>query len=206
MGLVLRIVLTHHTTFLINSAAHAFDSRPYTDANSARDNWLLAPLTYGEGYHNFHHMWQWDYRNGVAWYHWDSTKWILNLLAWAGLVSGFRRVPAAAVRRARLAIEEKRLRERLALSSPGVAEAMASRLAAARARLDRALAGWQERREGWEARKAEWKAHRAGRADAWRAMKAEWKQAMAQQEREMKAAWREWRAARLEARQVLAYA
>lgn len=58
-GLALRIVLTHHTTFFINSAAHWFGSRPYTDANTARDNWLLAPLTYGEGYHNFHHQWQW---------------------------------------------------------------------------------------------------------------------------------------------------
>ncbi len=206
MGLVLRIVVTHHTTFLINSAAHAFGSRPYTDANSARDNWLLAPLTYGEGYHNFHHMWQWDYRNGVAWYHWDSTKWILNVLAWMGLVSRFRRVPEAAIRRARLAMEEKRLRERLALSSPGVAEAMARRLSEARTRLDQALAAWQERREAWEAKKAEWKAQRAGRAEAWRAQKAEWKGALAQQRREMEDAWREWRAARYEARQVLAFA
>ena len=81
MGLSLRIVLTHHTTFLINSAAHMFGSRPYTDANSARDNWVLAPLTYGEGYHNFHHMWQWDYRNGVRWYQWDTTKWMLSVMS-----------------------------------------------------------------------------------------------------------------------------
>lgn len=206
IGLVLRIVLTHHTTFLINSAAHAFGGRPYTDANSARDNWLLAPLTYGEGFHNFHHMWQWDYRNGVAWYHWDSTKWILNVLAWAGLVSRFRRVPEAAVRRARLAMEEKRLKERLALSSPGVAEAMAARLAEARARLDAALAGWQERREAWEAKKAAWQAQGAARAEAWRAARAEWKAAMAAHREELKAAWREWRAARTEVRQVLAFA
>ena len=116
-GVALRIVVTHHTTFFINSAAHMFGSRPYTDANTARDNWVLAPLTYGEGYHNFHHLWQWDYRNGALWYQWDTTKWLLNVLAWFGLVSGFRRVPAAAIERARLHMEEKRLRERLALAT-----------------------------------------------------------------------------------------
>jgi stearoyl-CoA desaturase (delta-9 desaturase) len=206
LGLIVRIVLTHHTTFLINSAAHLFGSRPYTDANSARDNWLLAPLTYGEGFHNFHHMWQWDYRNGARWYQWDSTKWILNLLGWAGLVSQFRRVPDAAIRRARLAMEEKKLRERLALSSPGVALAMAARLASARSRLDLALASFQERRDGWEAKKAEWKNQRSARAEQWRAIREEWKAAMAAHREELRAAWRDWREARLEARQVLAYA
>ena len=111
IGLLLRIVLTHHTTFLINSAAHVFGSRPYTDTNSARDNWILAPLTYGEGFHNFHHMWQWDYRNGALWYQWDSTKWILNGLAWMGLVSKLRRVPVTVMDRARIRMDEKRLRE-----------------------------------------------------------------------------------------------
>jgi stearoyl-CoA desaturase (delta-9 desaturase) len=206
MGLILRIVLTHHTTFLINSAAHVFGSRPYTDANSARDSWVLAPLTYGEGFHNFHHMWQWDYRNGALWYQWDTTKWLLNLLAWAGLVSEFRRVPEASIRRARLAMEEKRLQAKLALSRPGMAEAIAERLAAARVRLDEAMNRLHERREAWEARKAEWKANRAARADQWRAAKAEWKAAMAEHRRELREAWREWRDARFEARQVLAYA
>ena len=90
IGLLLRIVLTHHTTFLINSAAHMFGSRPYTEANSARDNWLLAPFTFGEGYHNYHHMWQWDYRNGVRWFQWDPTKWLLGALAATGAVRHHR--------------------------------------------------------------------------------------------------------------------
>jgi stearoyl-CoA desaturase (delta-9 desaturase) len=77
IGLLLRIVVTHHTTFFINSAAHFYGTQPYTDANSARDNAFLAPLTYGEGFHNYHHMWQWDYRNGVKWYQWDPAKWLI---------------------------------------------------------------------------------------------------------------------------------
>lgn len=202
IGLLLRIVLTHHTTFLINSAAHVFGSRPYTDTNSARDNWFLAPLTYGEGYHNFHHMWQWDYRNGALWYQWDSTKWILNLLAWMGLVSKLRRVPVTVMDRARLRMDEKRLRERLA-SRGAAAIKLQDRLAHARERVDMALAGLQERREAWDAKKADWRLRGSAKAGAWKAAKAEWKAAIGQQRRELRAAWEEWQAAQAEARMVL---
>ena len=205
IGLLLRIVLTHHTTFLINSAAHVFGSRPYTDANSARDNWILAPLTYGEGFHNFHHMWQWDYRNGALWYQWDSTKWILNVLAWMGLVSRFRRVPVTAMERARIGMEEKRLRERLAIAGP-MATPLQDRLAAARQRVDKALAGLQERREAWEAKKVEWRTKGIAKADAWKAAKTEWKAALAQQRTELRAAFDEWKSAQREARMALAFA
>lgn len=205
-GLVLRIVLTHHTTFFINSAAHKFGSRPYTDANTARDNWLLAPLTYGEGYHNFHHQWQWDYRNGALWYQWDTTKWLLNLLGWLGLVGQFRRVSEAAMTRARLHMEEKRLRERLVLASPGVATPMQARLAAARLQLDAALASLHDRHEAWVQRKAEWRDKGTAKAEVWREAKAEWKASMATHRAELKAAWAEWRAARLEVRSALVFA
>ena len=205
-GLVLRIVLTHHTTFFINSAAHKFGSRPYTDANTARDNWLLAPLTYGEGYHNFHHQWQWDYRNGALWYQWDSTKWLLNLLGWLGLVGQFRRVSDAAMTRARLHMEEKRLRERLVLASPGVATPMQARLAAARLQLDAALASLHDRHEAWGQKKAEWRVKGTAKAEVWREAKAEWQASMATHRAELKAAWAEWRAARLEVRSALVYA
>jgi stearoyl-CoA desaturase (delta-9 desaturase) len=205
-GVVLRIVVTHHTTFFINSAAHMFGSRPYTDQNTARDNWLLAPLTYGEGYHNFHHLWQWDYRNGALWYQWDTTKWLLNVLAWFGLVSGFRRVSAAAIERARLHMEEKRLRERLALASPGVATPMQQRLEAARLKLDQAMAALHERREAWRLKKAEWKAKGHARAEAWREAHAEWQASLAQHRAELRTACAEWRAARMEARSALVFA
>ena len=205
-GVALRIVITHHTTFFINSAAHMFGSRPYTDANTARDNWLLAPLTYGEGYHNFHHLWQWDYRNGALWYQWDTTKWLLNVLGWMGLVGQFRRVSDAAMTRARLHMEEKRLRERLALASPGSAHPMRDRLAAARLKLDAALAALHDRHEAWEHKKAEWRAKGLAKAEAWREAKAEWNLAMATHRAELRAAWSEWKAARLEVRSALVYA
>ena len=53
---VLRLVLSHHFTFFINSLAHIWGKQPYTDQNTARDNGWLAFVTYGEGYHNFHHI------------------------------------------------------------------------------------------------------------------------------------------------------
>ena len=52
---LLRLVISQHVTFFINSLAHMWGSRPYTDENTARDNPVLALFTYGEGYHNYHH-------------------------------------------------------------------------------------------------------------------------------------------------------
>ena len=67
-----------------------FGTRPYTDENTARDNGLLAIVTWGEGYHNYHHYFQYDYRNGVKWWQYDPTKWIIGLLAKVGLASNLK--------------------------------------------------------------------------------------------------------------------
>jgi stearoyl-CoA desaturase (delta-9 desaturase) len=199
IGLLLRIVITHHSTFLINSAAHMFGSRPYTDSNTARDNALLAPLTYGEGYHNFHHMWQWDYRNGVRWYQWDTTKWMLRALAVVGLVRGLRRVPAQEIHRARLRMEEKALLAKLAeVPDPGSVRA---RVTAARERLDQALAAFQAQREAWEQGKAARQSHRT---ESWLELKAELKAAAVQRRAELRLAFGEWKAARLAVRRTAA--
>jgi stearoyl-CoA desaturase (delta-9 desaturase) len=84
---LLRLVVNHHVTFFINSLAHYWGSRPYTESNSARDNGFLAFLTYGEGYHNYHHIFQADYRNGIRWWQWDPTKWMIALCSRIGLAS-----------------------------------------------------------------------------------------------------------------------
>ena len=218
IALLLRIVLTHHTTFLINSAAHVFGTRPYSESSSARDNWALAPLTYGEGYHNFHHTWQWDYRNGHRWFHWDSTKWILNGLRWTGLVHGFRTVPGAAIERARLEVEAMKLRRRLELHPETVlANPLQERVAQARLQLDLAMAALHECREGLKAKRAAWRAEwkakglaraarKEERAAAWRQARAEWKAVLAHHREQLKEAWIEWKAARSAARLALVYA
>jgi len=89
---LLRLIINHHVTFFINSLAHFWGTRPYTESNSARDNGFLAFLTYGEGYHNYHHIFQTDYRNGIRWWQWDPTKWMINLCSRLGLASNLTRI------------------------------------------------------------------------------------------------------------------
>lgn len=110
---VLRLVVSHHFTFLINSVAHAFGRQPYSDEHSARDNGWLAFLTYGEGYHNFHHQFAHDYRNGIRWWQWDPSKWIICSLSWVGITRKLRRTPAVTIQRARLAMQFRQVQERL---------------------------------------------------------------------------------------------
>jgi stearoyl-CoA desaturase (delta-9 desaturase) len=94
-GGLLRVVVAHHFTFLVNSWGHAFGHQPYSDKNSSRDSSLLAMLTLGEGYHNFHHTFPGDYRNGVRWYQWDPTKWWIFMLHFLGLAWRLNRTPVA---------------------------------------------------------------------------------------------------------------
>ena len=91
---VARIVVLQHCTFLINSACHTMGKQPYSTKCSARDSLLLAVFTFGEGYHNYHHEFQNDYRNGVKPWQMDPTKWVIWTLAKLRLVRDLRRVPA----------------------------------------------------------------------------------------------------------------
>jgi stearoyl-CoA desaturase (delta-9 desaturase) len=100
LGGLLRLVVSHHCTFFINSLAHFWGSRPYTTENTARDNGVLALFTWGEGYHNYHHLFQWDYRNGIRWYQWDPTKWLISACKFLGLARSLKRVPEFQIRQA----------------------------------------------------------------------------------------------------------
>ena len=102
IGCWLRLVLQWHATFSVNSFAHYFGGQPYSTANSARDSFLVALITLGEGYHNFHHRFQIDYRNGVRWYHFDPSKWWVWTAARLGLAADLRRVPHERIEAARL--------------------------------------------------------------------------------------------------------
>ena len=106
---VLRLVVSHHFTFFINSLAHTWGKRPYSEDNTAVDNGLVALVTWGEGYHNYHHAFQADYRNGIRWWQYDPSKWLINLLAWTGLVYDRKHTPRFRIQRARLMMEFARL-------------------------------------------------------------------------------------------------
>ena len=85
-----RLVVCHHTTFFINSLAHIWGRQPYSKQNTAKDNPLIAVLTFGEGYHNFHHAFPGDYRNAIRWWQWDPTKWLIRALWLVGLATDLR--------------------------------------------------------------------------------------------------------------------
>lgn len=109
-----RIVLVHHCTFFINSLCHCVGSTPYTDTNSAKDSWIMALFTFGEGYHNFHHFFQADYRNGIKWYHFDPTKWLIRLLSYVGLASKLRRTSTEKILAARMQMKIKAVNAKIA--------------------------------------------------------------------------------------------
>ena len=111
---IVRLVLSHHTTFFINSLAHIWGSQPYTDKNTARDNGFLAFLTFGEGYHNYHHIFENDYRNGIRWWQFDPTKWLIKSCSWLGAAKNLRTSPEDRIEKARATMVLKRLQAKLA--------------------------------------------------------------------------------------------
>lgn len=108
----LRIFLTQQSTYFVNSLSHTIGRRPYSTEISARDSLFVAILTHGEGYHNFHHKFQWDYRNGVMWWQWDPTKWTIWTLSKIGMAQQLKKIPSHEILKARMQIESMKLLEK----------------------------------------------------------------------------------------------
>ena len=144
-GGFLRLVVIHHTTFFVNSLAHYVGKPTYNADVSARDNWAVALLTLGEGYHSFHHRFPADFRNGLRWYHWDPAKWFIRGLHLTGLAGSLRFATAPQVQQARLFAEISRIEPRLAAADEKTVSDIRRRVADAKAHLDSALALWRER-------------------------------------------------------------
>lgn len=108
----LRIILTQQSTFFVNSLSHMLGKRPYEEGITARDSFIVALLTHGEGYHNFHHKFQLDYRNGIRWYHWDPTKWTIKALSWVGLARKLKKISNYEILKAKIQNEAYRLQQR----------------------------------------------------------------------------------------------
>ena len=107
IGGLARVVVVQHCTFFINSACHCMGRQPYSTRCSARDSFFLALFTFGEGYHNYHHEFQHDYRNGVKPWQFDPTKWIIWTLSKFGIISNLRRVPAEKIAAAEQAVNRR---------------------------------------------------------------------------------------------------
>jgi len=108
-----RLAFSQHCTFFINSLAHTWGLRNYCDDNTARDNGVIALLTWGEGYHNFHHAFQSDFRNGLNWWQFDPGKWLIAVCAVSGLAYELKRTPKFKIQRARLQLQFRQLQQRL---------------------------------------------------------------------------------------------
>jgi stearoyl-CoA desaturase (delta-9 desaturase) len=141
---IVRVVIVHHSTFLINSLCHYLGKRPYSLKDSARDSTLAALLTYGEGYHNFHHQFQYDYRNGIRWYQWDPTKWMIKALELLRFVKKLRRAPDETIFKARLQVERENLRQRFTAVSKEFSGTVEQQLHSAQERLLSARSRWNE--------------------------------------------------------------
>jgi len=99
---VARVVVLQHCTFCINSLCHYIGKQPYSSKCSARDSWVTALVTFGEGYHNYHHEFPYDYRNGVKPWQFDPTKWLIWVLSKVRLANNLRRTPSRKILLAQL--------------------------------------------------------------------------------------------------------
>jgi stearoyl-CoA desaturase (Delta-9 desaturase) len=139
IGGVLRVVVSHHGTFFINSLCHMIGRQPYSREHSARDSAVMAVLAFGEGYHNYHHSFPFDYRNGIKRWHFDPAKWFISALSWIGLTRNLRRAPEAAILKAKIEIQFEAAKERMQNVVAHSRETYEERLHQAYARLETAI-------------------------------------------------------------------
>lgn len=112
-GTLARLFCLHHLTWFINSLAHTWGTQAYSREHSAVDNYVISMLTFGEGYHNFHHTFPQDFRNGIRWYHFDPTKWLIWVLAKMKLAWGLRKVDDVRITRQMMLDHRKILVDKL---------------------------------------------------------------------------------------------
>ena len=98
VGFVWSTVLLFHGTFFINSLAHVHGNQRYITGDDSRNNWWLAIITLGEGWHNNHHAYMASTRQGFRWYEFDPTYYTLKALSYTGVVWDLIEPPAILVR------------------------------------------------------------------------------------------------------------
>lgn len=93
-GFFISTVVCWHATYTINSLSHLFGYQRYRTGDTSRNNWVLALLTLGEGWHNNHHYYPLAARQGFYWWEYDLTFYLLKLMSWLGLIWDLKPVPA----------------------------------------------------------------------------------------------------------------
>ena len=89
-GVCVRTVFGLHATWLVNSATHMWGGRRFATRDDSRNNWWVAALTFGEGWHNNHHAHPTSIRHGLAWYEIDHSWILVNILKRVGLASDLK--------------------------------------------------------------------------------------------------------------------
>jgi len=84
-GVFARLVFTYHCTWLVNSASHAVGYQTFRTGDRSTNNWWVAILTFGEGWHNNHHAFPFSARHGLRWFEFDPTYWTIKLMTWLRL-------------------------------------------------------------------------------------------------------------------------
>ncbi len=92
-GFFVSTVLLWHGTFTINSLSHVFGSRRYESGDTSRNNFLLAMLTLGEGWHNNHHTYMTSANQGFYWWELDPSYYVIRALSWVGITREVRKAP-----------------------------------------------------------------------------------------------------------------
>jgi stearoyl-CoA desaturase (delta-9 desaturase) len=87
-----RVFLVLNSTFCINSVCHLWGDQPESTKNSSRNSFWVSLVTFGEGYHNYHHAYPTDYRNGALWYNFDPSKWLIFGLSKTGMAANLVRM------------------------------------------------------------------------------------------------------------------
>lgn len=136
-GFAISTTVLYHATFTINSLAHTVGSQRFATGDDSRNNWWLAIITLGEGWHNNHHAHPGTARQGFYWWEYDPAYWGLRAMALVGLVRDLRPVPAAVYARAERDKLARRAGERRARTAERVRAARAGDGGAGRAGVDR---------------------------------------------------------------------
>ncbi|MES1257177.1 MAG: fatty acid desaturase, partial [Acidobacteriota bacterium] len=87
-GIFFRVTMGLHATWMVNSLTHFWGSRRFPTRDGSRNNWLVALLSFGEGWHNNHHAHPTSARHGLAWYELDMSWLGIRFLERIGLAEG----------------------------------------------------------------------------------------------------------------------
>ncbi len=91
-GGLVRVFLTHHITWSVNSICHTFGQRPFNTNDASRNNWIVGLFAFGEGWHNNHHAFPRSAFHGLRWWQIDLSAYIIRLMEVTGLVWNVYRV------------------------------------------------------------------------------------------------------------------